>query len=280
MAPAGVIVTGPNHALHAILSLLTFWACGGWIWIWLIVALANNKRARPVDAYGNPIVPPGSPYAQESRPSRPPGQALNEVFTGIKGFFTRKDGAPDWVKISIFAVVLVALIVAIGLAGAYGGSGSVEERESTAATTTVGTTTPTKTAESDYSGPWATADPTTVETPAEARPAPTDAQVVEAFESYINERANSGVMLAQSVTSVTAADGVVTVAVDPSPVLLEMSLELWDNNLAEFFGIPVVFNDDEGVWLRKTVHRVDTVDADGNSLGSMTAAELNKKATG
>ena len=53
--PAGVIVTGANHALHAILSLLTFWACGGWIWIWLFVALANNKKVQPVDALGNPM---------------------------------------------------------------------------------------------------------------------------------------------------------------------------------------------------------------------------------
>jgi hypothetical protein len=53
--PAGVIVTGPNHALHAILSLLTFPLCGGWIWIWLIVAFDNKKKVQPVDALGNPI---------------------------------------------------------------------------------------------------------------------------------------------------------------------------------------------------------------------------------
>jgi uncharacterized protein DUF2510 len=28
--PAGVIVEGPNHALHAVLTLFTFWMCGGW----------------------------------------------------------------------------------------------------------------------------------------------------------------------------------------------------------------------------------------------------------
>ena len=28
---------GPNHALHAILTLFTFWACGGWAWVWLII---------------------------------------------------------------------------------------------------------------------------------------------------------------------------------------------------------------------------------------------------
>jgi hypothetical protein len=40
------VVEGPNHALHAVLTLLTFWACGGWAWVWLIVALSNKKRVR------------------------------------------------------------------------------------------------------------------------------------------------------------------------------------------------------------------------------------------
>jgi hypothetical protein len=122
-----------------------------------------------------------------------------------------------------------------------------------------------------------TATPTS-ESPAPiARPAPTDAQVKEAFQAYIDQRANSGVMLAQSVTSVAVAGGVVTVTADPSAALLETSPY---DNLAEFFGTPVIFNSDEGIWLRETVQRVDVVDANGQSLGSMTAAELNKKATG
>jgi hypothetical protein len=109
------------------------------------------------------------------------------------------------------------------------------------------------------------------------RPAPTDAQVTEAFQAYIKERADSGVMLAQSVTSVTMSGGVVTVTANPSPALLELSPF---DNLAELFGSPVVFNNDESVWLRESVQRVDVIDVSGQSLGSMTAAELNKKATG
>lgn len=58
---AGVVVTGPNHAVHAILTLLTFWACGGWVWIWLIVAMQNRQQVRQVDAYGNVIVRPPTP---------------------------------------------------------------------------------------------------------------------------------------------------------------------------------------------------------------------------
>ena len=43
-----VVVTGPNHALHAVLTLLTFWACGGWAWIWLIVAISSRRRVHVV----------------------------------------------------------------------------------------------------------------------------------------------------------------------------------------------------------------------------------------
>ena len=158
-------------------------------------------------------------------------------------------------------MAVAVLIVLVGLAAGCGGSGSESAKEdSTAATTTVETTAP-----------------TTVETTTEARPAPTDAQVKDAFESYINERANSGVRIAQSVTSVTVTGGVVTVAVDPEPVVLELTPF---DNLAKVFGTPVAFNDDEGVWLRQTVQRVDVVDAAGKSLGSMTAAELNKMGAG
>jgi hypothetical protein len=46
--PTSVIVTGPNHALHAVLTLLTFWACGGWAWIWLIVALSKRRRVQVI----------------------------------------------------------------------------------------------------------------------------------------------------------------------------------------------------------------------------------------
>lgn len=47
-AQTAVVVTGPNHALHAVLTLLTFWACGGWAWIWLIVAIGNRRQVRVV----------------------------------------------------------------------------------------------------------------------------------------------------------------------------------------------------------------------------------------
>lgn len=110
-----------------------------------------------------------------------------------------------------------------------------------------------------------------------ARPAPSDDQVQQAFQAYITERADSGVMLAQLVTSVTAINGIVTVTLDPDPGVVASSPF---DNLAELFGVPVAFNDEDGVWLRRNVQRVDVVDTSGGSLGSMTAAELNRMGVG
>lgn len=46
--PSALVVDGPNHVLHAILTFFTWPLCGGWAWIWLIVALNNKKRIRVV----------------------------------------------------------------------------------------------------------------------------------------------------------------------------------------------------------------------------------------
>lgn len=44
--PTTPVVEGPNHALHFILTLLTFWFFGGWVWVWLVIALRNKKTVR------------------------------------------------------------------------------------------------------------------------------------------------------------------------------------------------------------------------------------------
>jgi hypothetical protein len=56
-------------------------------------------------------------------------------------------------------------------------------------------------------------------------------------------------------------DGAVTITLNANPVVLETSPF---DNLAEWFGTPIAFNDD-GVWLRKTVNRVAVVHANCNS---------------
>lgn len=40
-----VVVAGPNHGLHAVLTLLT---CGAWGLIWLIVAITTQREVRVV----------------------------------------------------------------------------------------------------------------------------------------------------------------------------------------------------------------------------------------
>ena len=37
------------------LTLLTFWMCGGWAWVWLVIAASNRRQVQTVDAYGNVI---------------------------------------------------------------------------------------------------------------------------------------------------------------------------------------------------------------------------------
>lgn len=165
----------------------------------------------------------------------------------------RTDKARRIQRAGVAAATVAPLLVLLGACGNSGeGAG------------TVTTTTTQPTAESPEPEP-------------AARPAPTDAEVVQAFQAYIDERAGSGVMLAQAVTSVTSANGVVTVTLDADPVVLESSPF---DNLAAFLGSPAAFNNDDGVWLRQSVQRVDVIDAAGQSLGSMTSTELNQRATG
>jgi len=61
---ASVVVTGPNHVLHAVLTLLTFWACGGWAWIWLIVAIGTSTATA---ASAQPLGMSGEPLATEAK---------------------------------------------------------------------------------------------------------------------------------------------------------------------------------------------------------------------
>jgi hypothetical protein len=38
-----ITVTGPNHALHALISLFT---CGLWLPIWMIIAILDSKKVK------------------------------------------------------------------------------------------------------------------------------------------------------------------------------------------------------------------------------------------
>lgn len=111
---------------------------------------------------------------------------------------------------------------------------------------------------------------------------PSDDQVVAAFTESLAERAAAGVLLAVGA-EVRFDSGVVVVTLHPEVAVPDpdalMSLSPFDNH-AQFAGTPIAFANEEGIWLRRAVKRVETRLADGADLGSLTAAELYKLGTG
>ncbi len=112
---------------------------------------------------------------------------------------------------------------------------------------------------------------------------PTDAEVVEAFQRFLEERAQAGVAIARAVSSVSFASGEVIVVFDASvPGYEEWALRETAafDNWADFAGAPIAFSNPEGDRLRLAVSRVTTFMDDGKPLGSRSAAELYKQGTG
>lgn len=44
-----IVPVQTNHALHLLLTVLTFPLCGGWLWVWLFVAIANSGQVRRIN---------------------------------------------------------------------------------------------------------------------------------------------------------------------------------------------------------------------------------------
>jgi len=113
--------------------------------------------------------------------------------------------------------------------------------------------------------------------------AATQADVIVAFQDYAAERADAGVMLAKAVTGIGLVDRVVCVTFDPAVVSMDtamlQSLNVFDN-LAEFMGVPIAFNNDQGERLRPLVDAVATALPDGTNLGTLTTAEIYQIGTG
>ena len=112
--------------------------------------------------------------------------------------------------------------------------------------------------------------------PAEAAPV-TDAEVVDAFRAYLDERAATGVVVATTVTDVSFSDRVVRVTFDPAAAGMDQArfdeVNLFEN-LAQFVSTPISFNDDLGPRLRPAIDAIETVQADGTALGTRTTAEI------
>jgi Protein of unknown function (DUF2510) len=96
------VATGPNHALHAVLTLFT---CGAWLPIWIIIAIVDAGQSRVVQqAPYNPTV---------VKPVQGPPSKMAQVFLAVIAVF---------VFIAIFSTnpaVAIALAV-LTSAGCFG----------------------------------------------------------------------------------------------------------------------------------------------------------------
>ena len=105
----------------------------------------------------------------------------------------------------------------------------------------------------------------------------TDAEVVDAFQTYINERVAAGVVVATTVTDVSFSDRVLRVTFEPAAVGMDdarfESIKLFEN-LADFVSRAILSSSDRDVRVRTAVDSIETVRADGTPLGTMTIAEL------
>ncbi len=105
----------------------------------------------------------------------------------------------------------------------------------------------------------------------------TNAEVVDAFRAFFDERAASGVVFAKAITDVSFSDRVVRVTFDPAAAGIDQDLFDQVNpfeNLAVFAGTPISFDDDLGIRLRPAIDAIETVRADGIALGSRTTADI------
>lgn len=107
-------------------------------------------------------------------------------------------------------------------------------------------------------------------------------EIVEVFREYLDERAEAGVLLAQAVSDINYSNRRVTVTFDPMSMGIEPDVLLSVSpfkNLAEFVGLPLMFNDSVGNRLRPAIDKVETRFADGSSLGSLTTEALHQIGT-
>lgn len=168
----------------------------------------------------------------------------------------------------------VAIFVPLGVALACFGLllilGQVERSESTA----IGSATPSHSATPSASP---SRSPRPTATPEQAT-AVSDAELVSAFQTYFDERATAGVVLAKTVSEITYADRVVQITFDPatgsiSRDTFDFAISSWPN-LGSFAATPVAFNDAIGNRLRPYIESIVTVESDGTPLGTFSAADI------
>lgn len=110
-----------------------------------------------------------------------------------------------------------------------------------------------------------------------------DEEVIVSFESFVKERADSGVLFAQAVTSIIFDGSTVLATFDPATAGAEVEAFLAANpfeTLAQFIGRPVAFANDEGKRLRTRVRSVSVALSNGRNLGFSSVADLYQAGTG
>lgn len=105
----------------------------------------------------------------------------------------------------------------------------------------------------------------------------TDAELVATFQSYFANRASNNVMYGKAVSIVTFQKGVLRVTFDPAAAGVDPAIfdELAAHfNFPNFVASPIAFNNDVGNRLRPAIDSIETVRADGISLGTIDAAGI------
>lgn len=107
-------------------------------------------------------------------------------------------------------------------------------------------------------------------------------QAVEAVQAFIDERAASGVMIADAFTELGIVDGVLTATWSEAAIGKEKSDILLESNpyddLAEWLGTPLSFDNEEGRQIRQHVRSVSVIGPFG--VGAKSVSELYERATG
>lgn len=111
----------------------------------------------------------------------------------------------------------------------------------------------------------------------------TDEQALRDIREFLDERAAAGVFFAKTISELTLREGRLIAIFDPkvtAGISTGVFRELCPfDNLAQFVGSPAGWKTDEAARIRSRISRVETYLADGESLGSMTAADLYNLAT-
>lgn len=111
----------------------------------------------------------------------------------------------------------------------------------------------------------------------------TDADVVSAVESFLRERADAGVQIAQAASKVSVREGVLNVIFDAALAGATqealLAVQPFDT-LADFVGTPLGWKTPEAAGLRSRVHTIATGMIDGTSGGTTSVATVYRRATG